>query len=98
MTFDLQTKTGKLAQALINKGESLTAAMAKKRFGIENVRSAVSRIRQLGYTVNAVQTKAKNGVVTTKYQHVKGAVKAVKATMATTAKVKMASAKKSKKA
>jgi hypothetical protein len=93
MTFDIQTKTGKLAQALINKGESLTAAMAKKRFGIENVRSAVSRIRQLGYTVNAVQTKAKNGVVTTKYQHVKGAVTAVKAV-----RVKMASAKKSKKA
>lgn len=100
MTFDLQTKTGKLANALVVKGEALTAAQAKKRFGLENVRSAVSRIRQTGVTITATQRKAKNGTMVTEY--IASKTKATKVTkvakVATKQVAVKAASKKAKKA
>lgn len=98
--FDMETKTGKLANALVTKGEAVTAAQAKKRFGIENIRSAVSRIRQTGFTINATQRKAKNGTQVTEYVLVgKTSVKPVKTvkTVAVKASVKKVAVKASAK-
>jgi hypothetical protein len=49
-------------------GETFTAAQAKKRFGIGNVRAEVSRIRQSGFAVYANQRKAGNHTVITEYR------------------------------
>jgi len=46
------TKTYKLFHALSN-GEKLTAAQARKRFNIQNIRAEATRIRQAGYAVKA---------------------------------------------
>jgi len=65
--FTIESKTAKLLTAL-QLGETLTAAQAKKRFGIGNVRAEVSRIRQSGFAVYANQRKAGNNVVVTEYR------------------------------
>lgn len=61
------TKTYKLFSALKN-GEKLTAAQAEKRFGIKNIRSEASRIRQAGYAVYANTRTAGNHVQVTEYE------------------------------
>lgn len=61
------TKTYKLFTALKN-GEKLTAAQAEKRFGIKNIRSEASRIRQAGYAVYANTRTAGNHVQVTEYE------------------------------
>lgn len=65
--FTMESKTAKLMTAL-QLGETFTAAQAKKRFGISNVRAEVSRIRQSGFAVYANQRKAGNNVVVTEYR------------------------------
>lgn len=65
--FTMESKTAKLMTAL-QLGESFTAAQAKKRFGIGNVRAEVSRIRQSGFAVYANQRKAGNHTVVTEYR------------------------------
>jgi hypothetical protein len=60
------TKTHKLFTAL-KSGETITPAVAQKRFGIKNVSAEVSRIRQAGYAVYANSRKAGNGVQVTEY-------------------------------
>lgn len=62
-----QTKTFKLFSALA-AGDKITAAAAAKRFGIKNLRAEVSRVRQNGYAVYAVQRKAGNNVLVTEYE------------------------------
>jgi hypothetical protein len=49
-------------------GETFTAAQAKKRFGIGNVRAEVSRIRQSGYAIYANKRRAGNHTVVTEYR------------------------------
>ena len=65
--FTMESKTSKLLTAL-QMGETFTAAQAKKRFGIGNVRAEVSRIRQSGFAVYANQRKAGNHTVITEYR------------------------------
>lgn len=64
--YSKETKTFKLQRALQN-GETISAAEAKKRFGIENLSAEVSRIRQNGYAVYGKTRKAGNGVVVREY-------------------------------
>jgi hypothetical protein len=62
-----ETKTFKVFQAL-QKGESLTASDARKRFGVGNLAAEASRIRQHGFAVYANSRKAGNGVQVTEYE------------------------------
>ena len=66
MRFNPETKTFKVFTAL-HKGETLTPAEAKKRFGVGNLSAEVSRIRQSGFAVYANTRKAGNGVKVTEY-------------------------------
>lgn len=67
MKINEGTKTYKIFTALKN-GEKLTAAEAKKRFGVGNIAAEASRIRQAGYAVYANSRKAGNGVTVTEYE------------------------------
>lgn len=67
--FDLTTKQGKLFQALVLKGETLSEAEISKRFGIKNPTATISVIRQRGYAVYGKARKAGNGVMVTEYRH-----------------------------
>ena len=64
--YSKETKTFKL-QAALQAGETITASIAAKRFGIKNITAEVSRIRQNGYVVNTTNRKAGNGVQVTEY-------------------------------
>jgi hypothetical protein len=77
--FDLKTKQGKLFQALVLDGESLTASQIQKRFSIKNPTATVSEIRHAGFPVYANIRKAKNGVRVTEYRHGKASRKLVAA-------------------
>lgn len=77
--FDLTTKQGKLFQALVLDGETLTASQISKRFSIKNPRATVSEIRYAGYPVYANTRKAGNGVRVTEYKHGKASRKIVAA-------------------
>jgi hypothetical protein len=65
--INLETKTGKVFTAL-KAGDKLTAAEARKRFGVANLRAEATRIRHAGYAVYANNRKAGNGVVVTEYE------------------------------
>jgi hypothetical protein len=65
--FNPETKTFKVFNALYN-GDTLTAADARKRFGVGNLAAEASRIRQSGYAVYANTRTAGNGVTVTEYQ------------------------------
>jgi uncharacterized protein YifE (UPF0438 family) len=62
-----ETKTFKVFNALY-QGERLTAAEARKRFGVANLAAEASRIRQNGYAVYSNSRKAGNGVTVTEYE------------------------------
>lgn len=61
-----ETKTFKVFQAL-QSGDRLTAADARKRFGVGNLSAEASRIRAHGHAVYANQRKAGNGATVTEY-------------------------------
>jgi len=67
MRFNPETKTFKVFNALYN-GETLTAAEAKKRFGVGNLSAEATRIRHAGFAVYADQRVAGNGVRVTEYR------------------------------
>lgn len=67
--FDLKTKQGKLFQALVLNGETLSASQISKRFSIKNPRATVSEIRYAGFPIYANQRTAGNGVKVTEYRH-----------------------------
>jgi len=67
--FDLETKTGRVFNALVRKGEVLSAAEIAKRFGVKNPTATISSIRQRGYAIYANTRKAGNGVMVTEYRH-----------------------------
>jgi Mn-dependent DtxR family transcriptional regulator len=67
--FDLKTKQGKLFNALVREGETLSAAQISKRFGIKNPTATISDIRARGYAIYANQRVAGNGVRVTEYRH-----------------------------
>lgn len=67
MTFNTETKTGRLLTAL-QAGEQLTEGQIRVRFGLKNPRASVSDIRMSGFAVYANQHKDTKGRVTTKYR------------------------------
>lgn len=67
--FDLETKQGKLFNALVRNRETLTESQIAKRFGIKNPTATISVIRGRGYAVYANKRKAGNGVEVTEYRH-----------------------------
>jgi hypothetical protein len=77
--FDTTTKTGKLADALVNQGQVLTAAQAKKSFGIASMSAAVATLRGDGFAIYGNQRKAANGTVVTEYRHGKASRKLIAA-------------------
>ena len=62
-----ESKTFKVFTAL-KSGEKLTAAQARKRFGVNNLAAEASRIRYSGYAVYANQRHAGNGTTVTEYE------------------------------
>lgn len=62
-----KSKSGRLLQAF-KKGEKLTAAQIKQRFGIANPTATVSDLRFSGYAIYANQHKTSNGRKVTKYE------------------------------
>jgi hypothetical protein len=65
--FNPETKTFKVFNAMY-QGQKLTAADARKRFGVKNLAAEASRIRQGGYAVYSNTRKAGNGVTVTEYE------------------------------
>ena len=64
----MMTKQERVLEAL-RKGEELTAAQIKARFGVKNPTATVSDIRNRGYAIYATQRVAGNGVQVTEYAH-----------------------------
>lgn len=64
--INTNTKTFKLYTALRN-GDAVSAAEARKRFDIQNIRAEATRIRQSGYAVYANRRVAGNNVAVTEY-------------------------------
>ena len=67
--FDLKTKQGKLFNALVINGETLSASQISKRFSIKNPTATISDIRARGYAIYGNQRVAGNGVKVTEYRH-----------------------------
>ena len=67
--FDLKTKTGKVFNAIVRNGETMSASEISKRFGVKNPTATISSIRQRGYAIYANTRKAGNGVTVTEYKH-----------------------------
>ena len=69
MSFNLETKQGKLFKALVLEGETMTASQITKRFGIKNPTATISEIRHAGFAIYGNQRVAGNGVKVTEYRH-----------------------------
>ena len=67
--FDLDTKQGKLFNALVIDHEVLSEGQITKRFGIKNPSATISVIRNRGYAIYANSRVAGNGVVVTEYKY-----------------------------
>ena len=77
--FDLKTKQGKLFNALVLKGETLSAAQISKRFSIKNPTATISDIRHAGFAIYGNKRVAGNGVTVTEYRHGKASRKIIAA-------------------
>ena len=77
--FDMKTKQGKLFNALVLKGETLSASQIQKRFSIKNPTATISDIRHAGFAIYANKRVAGNGVQVTEYRHGKASRKIVAA-------------------
>ena len=62
------SKASKVFSKLVEKGEALTAAKARK-LGIGNIRAEVSRLRYKGISVKTIRRVSGNGVAITEYRH-----------------------------
>jgi hypothetical protein len=62
------TKVERVFDSLVGRGEQLTAAQIKSRYGIANPHDAIYQIRQMGYPVYLNQTVDSKGRVTQKYR------------------------------
>lgn len=67
--FNLETKTGRLYNALVNDREQLTAAEIAKRFSLKNPTASISDVRRRGYAIYAEQVKFDNNITSTVYRH-----------------------------
>lgn len=69
MTKTTKTKTDRIYNALVERGQELTAAQIKTRFGVSNPHDAVYQLRRKGYAITLNEYKANNGKVTRKYSY-----------------------------
>jgi glutaminase len=67
--FNLETKTGRLYNALVNEGQRLTAAQIAKQFSLKNPTASISDVRRRGYAVYAETVTFDNNVTSTVYRH-----------------------------
>ena len=77
--FDLKTKQGKLFNALVIEGETLSASQIAKRFSIKNPTATISEIRHAGFAIYGNKRVAGNGVQVTEYRHGKASRKIIAA-------------------
>ena len=66
--FNLETKTGRVYNALVNEGRTLTASQITKHFGVRNPTATISDIRRRGYAIHTNHYKAGNNVHVTEYR------------------------------
>jgi len=62
------TKFDLVFEALVNRGEQLTAAQISARYGVSNPHDMVYKLRQMGYAVYLNEHKDSRGRVTQKYR------------------------------
>lgn len=62
------TQVEKVFTALVERGEQLTAAQIKSRYGVSNPHDAVYQIRRMGYAIYLNEHKDSSGRVTQKYR------------------------------
>ncbi len=62
------TQLDKVFEALVNRGEELTAQQIKTRYGAGNPHDLVYKIRQMGYAVYLNNHTDSKGRVTQKYR------------------------------
>jgi len=62
------TKVEKLFEALVERGEQLTAAQITSRYGIANPHDAVYQIRRMGYAIYLNERKNSKGETVGKYR------------------------------
>lgn len=62
------TQVEKVFTALVERGEQLTAAQIKSRYGVSNPHDAVYQIRRMGYAIYLNEHKDTSGRVTQKYR------------------------------
>ena len=62
------TKVEKVFEALVNRGEELTAAQIKTRYGVANPHDAIYQIRQMGYAIYLNERKNSKGETVGKYR------------------------------
>ena len=77
--FDLKTKQGKLFNALVINGETLSVSQIAKRFSIKNPTATISEIRHAGFAIYGNKRVAGNGVQVTEYRHGKASRKIIAA-------------------
>ena len=63
------TKVEKVFEALVNRGEQLTANQIKTRYGIANPHDAVYQIRQNGYAIYLNNSKNSKGETVSRYRY-----------------------------
>jgi hypothetical protein len=62
------SKVEKVLEALVVRGEELTAAQIKTRYGVANPHDAVYQIRQLGYAIYLNERKNSKGETVARYR------------------------------
>lgn len=62
------TKVEKLFEALVGRGEELTAAQITARYGIANPHDAIYQIRRMGYAVYLNEKTNSKGETVSKYR------------------------------
>jgi len=63
------TKVEKVFEALVGRGEELTAAQIKTRYGIANPHDAIYQIRQQGYAIYLNEKKNSKGETVARYRY-----------------------------
>jgi hypothetical protein len=62
------TKIDRVFEALVNRGEELTASQIKTRYGVANPHDAVYQIRQMGYAIYLNERKNSKGETVARYR------------------------------
>lgn len=62
------TQLDRVFEALVNRGEELTAAQIKARYGAGNPHDLVYKIRQMGYAIYLNERKNSKGETVAKYR------------------------------